>query len=501
MGRSSDKDTRPSPLEPADWESFREDAHRALDVALDHVRERRNGPVWREPAAEARRCDEALPLDGAALSTLIDELQTRVLPFTLGNSHPRFWGWVHGSGTPSGIVSHLMMAAINANMGGRDHAPVYIERQVIAWMKSLFGYPEQASGTIVTGTSSATLLGLAVARQRALGQRVREHGNSASDGLLAYCSEQSHVSIMKAMELLGLGNGALRLVPVSTDFAMDHRALEAMVCADLARGLKPFAVISSVGSVNTGAIDSLPAINEICAQHAIWHHVDGAFGALALLSEALRPLLRGIEQADSIAFDFHKWMHVTYAAGCLLVRDGALHRQSFETAHPYLRGERRGIAAGAPWPTDFGVDLSRGFSALGVWFQLKEMGVRRLGEAIERNCEQARWLGRAVEEASCLELLAPVSLNIVCYRFQRPGIDDEQADRLNRRIVVELQCRGIAAPSFTQLQDKAAIRVCITNHRTTRADLQALLEATIALGDELLAGGHHWEAYDISRPA
>jgi aromatic-L-amino-acid/L-tryptophan decarboxylase len=485
-------------LEPDDWAAFRKEAHRALDIALDFAARRSQEPVWQEIPDAIKTLDDPMPESGAPLSEVVTHVRDSILPHTLGNTHPRFWGWVNGSGTPSGIVAQLLTGAINANMGGRDHAPIYIERQVVQWMRTLFGYPDSASGLICTGTSSATLLGLSIARFRVLGQAVRDKGNS-SEPLRAYCSAQAHVSVQKAMELLGMGSDSLRLVPVRKDFSMDCQALAQMVDEDLAAGMRPFAIVSSVGSVNTGAIDDLVAINRLCSEQGLWHHVDGAFGALIVLSEKLKSRLQGIEHADSIAFDYHKWMHVTYSAACLLVRDGDLHQQAFSTTHPYLRGENKGAAGGAPWPNDFGIDLSRGFAALGVWMQLKEMGTRRLGEAIERNCDQATWLGRQVLEAAELELLAPVSLNIVCFRYAPAGLSTEQLNRLNRHLVVELHCRGIAVPSFTQLDGRTAIRVCIANHRTRQSDLQALLEAVGSLGPELLASGAESEAFELTR--
>ncbi|MFV0476633.1 MAG: pyridoxal phosphate-dependent decarboxylase family protein [Parahaliea sp.] len=471
-------------LDPQDWDLFRQQAHDALDVALDHIWQRQQGPVWRELPESLKSTDAPLPCEGESIPVLVNELSEHVLPYTLGNTHPRFWGWVNGSGSPVNVVSQMLLGAINANMGGRDHAPIYLERQVLRWMQALFGMPSGASGMICTGTSTATLLGLAAARQRAIGPQIREKGNSASPGLRIYASREAHVSVTKAVELLGMGSQVLRQIPVGGNFSMDTAALEQNIIEDIQSGLQPFAVVSSVGSVNTGAIDDLPIINRLCREYGIWHHVDGAFGALCMLSDKLKHRLAGIEQADSIAFDFHKWMHVNYAAGCLLVADGELHRQSFETSHAYLQGERQGMAGGAPWPHDFGVELSRGFTALGVWFQLRSTGVRRLGEAIHRNCLQAAELGRVIEVAPELELLAPVSLNIVCFRYrsERPLAELNQ---LNRRIVIELQCRGIAAPSFTEFDGCVAIRVALTNHRTRWRDLQALIEQTIALGQEL----------------
>lgn len=488
MSRPSDGINSPSLLDPADWQAFRDQAHAALDTALDFVEQRPEQPVWQEMPPELKVLDQALPLEGEPLAKVLSEFESRVLPYTLGNNHPRFWGWVHGAGTANALISQMMIAALNANMGGRDHAPMYIERQLIRWMHELFEYPaDEASGTLVTGTSSATLLGLSVARHRVSDGASRSLGNSDL-GLVAYTSSESHVSVSKAMELLGLGSNALRSVPVLDDFSMDVPALGAMVEEDLAQGLTPFAVVSTVGTVNSGAIDDLQAINRLCAGRNIWHHVDGAFGALIMLSEQRKEKLKGISAADSIAFDFHKWMHVSYAAGCLLVRDGERHRQTFANshAHSYLLSEKLGIAGGAPWPANYTIDLSRGFAALAVWFQLKEFGTQRLGLAIDRNCEQANWLSQAVDEDPALELMAPVSLNIVCYRYRLEGLDIAALNDLNRRIVVELQCRGLAAPSATEIAGNNVIRVCITNHRTRQDDLQALLLATRDIAGELL---------------
>ncbi len=475
-----------SQLDPDDWPAFREQAHRALDVALDHIQQRPEQPLWQEIPDQIKALNDAPPAVGMPLDGIVQQVRDQLLPYTLGNTHPRFWGWVHGSGTASNVIAQMMTAAINANMAGRDHAPIYIEAQVIRWMARLFNLPQAASGMLCTGTSSATLLGLAVARQQALGSDARRLGNAASPGLVAYCSQQAHVSVVKAVELLGLGSEALRSVPVNDDYTMDCTALARLMAEDRQRGLQPFAVVSCVGSVNTGAIDDLNSINRLCRELGIWHHVDGAFGALAILSAQLKPRLEGIDKADSIAFDFHKWMHVSYAVGCLLVRNGEQHRQTFETSAAYLQNETRGMAGGGPWPSEYGIDLSRGFAALGVWFQLKEMGTEKLGSAIYRNCLQANWLGERVGNNEALQLLAPVSLNIVCYRYHHAALSLAQHNELNRHIVVELQCRGIAAPSATTLHGVAAIRVCIANHRTRKADLEALLVATELIAEQLI---------------
>jgi aromatic-L-amino-acid/L-tryptophan decarboxylase len=270
---------------------------------------------------------------------------------------------------------------------------------------------------------------------------------------------------------------------VDDDCRIDPTALRERIAQDRAAGARPFCVIGTAGTVNTGAIDHLAKLADICAQENLWLHVDGAFGALIALSDTLKPRLAGIERADSLAFDFHKWLHVPYGAGCVLVRRGDLHRATFAMTPDYLQRNARGLAGGDPWFCDYGPELSRSFRALKVWFTLKEHGVRRLAGAIERNCAQAQYLGERIRREARLELLAPVALNIVCFRFRGPGLEDAELDRLNAEIVADLQESGVAAPSTTTLGGRTVIRVCLTNHRTRQSDLDILLDATIAFGE------------------
>ena len=254
-------------------------------------------------------------------------------------------------------------------------------------------------------------------------------------------------------------------------YRIDLDALEKAIDADRRAGLTPFLVVGTAGTVDTGAIDNLDALAAICRRERLWFHVDGAFGALAILAPDLAPRLKGIERADSLAFDFHKWGQVPYDAGFILVRDGVLHRKTFAASAPYLRKELRGLAAGAPWPCDYGPDLSRGFRALKTWFTLKVYGTEALGAVISRTCALARYLESRIAETPELELLAPVELNVVCFRYRA-----EDAQRINPRIVIELQESGLVAPSTTVLDGRLAIRVAIVNHRTS------------AEGDRLLGG-------------
>jgi aromatic-L-amino-acid/L-tryptophan decarboxylase len=282
---------------------------------------------------------------------------------------------VHGTGLAGGIVSEMLAAAMNANCGGRDHGAIYVERAVLDWFKVLFGLPESSSGLLVSGTSMANLIAMAVARNARAAGQMRINGISEYPRqLVAYASTEIHECVVKAMEMLGIGARYLRKIPTDDQFRMDLRALRKSIVDDRNSGLEPFCIVGTAGTVNTGAIDDLDELANLSTAENIWFHADGAFGGSCVLSDALRPRLKGIERADSIAFDFPKWMHVPYDAGCVLVRHGDLHRSAFSMRPPYLGELPRGLAGGAHWPCDLGLELSRGFRALKVWFAIKQHG-------------------------------------------------------------------------------------------------------------------------------
>ncbi|UWU79906.1 aspartate aminotransferase family protein [Bradyrhizobium huanghuaihaiense] len=470
-------------LDPQDWSEFRALAHRMLDEAIDGIANVRGRPVWRPIPDEVRAAIKSdVPREATDLADVYREFAEHVAPYATGNIHPGFMGWVHGGGTAVGMVAEMLAAGLNANLGGRDHMPIEVERQIVDWMRRLFAFPEEASGIFVTGTSMANLMAVLVARNAALGTLARQHGIGNDGALLtAYTSRAAHGCVSRAMDIAGLGTDALRKISVDADHRIDVAALRAQIAADREVGFKPFLVVASAGTVDVGAIDDLRAVAELCREEGIWFHVDGAFGALAILSPELAPLLGGIELADSIALDFHKWGQVPYDAGFLLVRDGEQHRQAFAQPAAYLSREARGLAAGAVWPCDLGPDLSRGFRALKTWFTLKTFGTDRLGAVIARSCALAKYLEARVLAEPRLELLAPVNLNIVCFRY-RCG------DAVNREIVADIQESGIAAPSGTTLDGKFAIRAAIVNHRTNEIDIDALVAAVLEFGGRRSGG-------------
>ena len=466
-------------LDPKDWDELRAQGHRMLDDMIDYIATIRERPVW-QPIPDAVRATfrEKLPRASSDLADVYRDFTDFVVPYATGNVHPAFMGWVHGGGSAVGMLAEMLAAGLNANLGGRDHMPIEVERQIVEWTRQMFGFPPGASGIFVTGTSMANLMAVLVARTAALGKPSRQEGiGEAGASLTAYTSKAAHGCITRAMDIAGLGSDALRCVAVDRSHRIDIAALREAIARDRAAGRDPFLVVASAGTVDIGAIDDLQAVAKLCREEDLWFHVDGAFGALAILSDELAPRLAGIDCADSIALDFHKWGQVPYDAGFLMVRDGGRHRDAFAAPAAYLRRETRGLAAGAEWPCDLGPDLSRGFRALKTWFTLKTFGTEKLGAVIARCCTLANYLQARIEAEPRLELLAPVQLNIVCFRYR-----SDDADRVNGEIVVNLQESGIAAPSTTVVDGALAIRAAIVNHRTDVGDIDRLLSAVLEFG-------------------
>lgn len=473
-------------LDPADWKPVRAQAHRMLDDILDYVEHIRARPVWQPIPDEVRnRFHAPVPVRPADLAAVHDEFMRDILPYTTGNVHPGFMGWVNGGGNVAGLLADMLAAGINPNLGGRDHIPNDVERQIAAWMAKIIGFPDTASGLFVTGTSLANFIGIIIARTHALGVDSRRTGVAAAPAqLTAYTSSACHNCVVQAMELAGLGSNQLRIIPINQHQQIDLEALRERIAEDRRSGFQPFAVIGTAGSVDVGAVDDLTALARIAAEEKLWFHIDGAFGALAVLAPDIAPRVAGIEKADSIAFDFHKWAQVPYDAGFVLVRDGNLQRQAFASPASYLRRETRGLAAGEIWPCDLGPDLSRGFRALKTWFTLKVYGTEAIGAMISHCCELARYLEARVRNIPELELLAPAQLNIVCFRYRSEAAI---ANRLNADIVADLHESGIAAPSSNIIDGKLAIRAAINNHRTREDDLDAMLDAALRFGKARLA--------------
>jgi len=480
-------------LDPADWQALRELGHRMVDDTLGGLERVRETPAWRplppELLPEFRR---PLPRQGEGEEAAYARFRDHVAPYPLGNAHPRFWGWVIGSGSPLGALAELLAAGMNPNLSGLGNAGVEVEAQVLDWLKQWLDYPREASGLLTSGGSMANVLGLAIgldAAARRRGVDLAEEGLAAAPRrFVVYGSRETHFSVDKAVRLLGLGRSAYRKLPVDGRYRLDLAALAEAIRADRADGHEPILVVGNAGTVNTGACDDLDAIADVAAREQLWFHVDGAFGAFARVVPETAPLVAGLERADSLAFDLHKWMHAPIEAACLLVREAAAHRAAFQVGATYVAGFARGVARDAMRYADLGPQLTRGFRALKIWLALTAYGADRHAALVARNVAQARRLAALVDAEPELERLAPVDLNIVCFRYRGAApVDDPALDALNRELLMRLQERGHAVPSSTVLAGRFAIRVCLANHRTRDEDLDLLVVKTLELGHELAA--------------
>ena len=492
--KSELKFSKEESLDPQDWEAMRVLGHQMVDDMLDYMRSIRERPVWRHMSEGAKaQFDRPLPLEPQLPGDVYAEFLETVLPYPIGNDHPRFWGWLFGTGTVMGAYAEFLAGAMNTNAGDIDHhSGIHVQKQVVDWFKEMLGFPNSTSGLLTSGCSAANLIALTVARNSKAAYNLREDGlGRASRRMVAYASEEIHSSIKKAVELLGLGNRSLRRVPTNQEYQIDLEALKKMIADDREAGLQPFCVVGAVGTTNTGAVDDLDGLANICQNDDLWLHLDGAFGAWAVLDPSVRDLVVGIERADSLAFDLHKWMYMQFEIGCVLVRDADVHRQAFSESPVYISrgGDGRGLTGGdLPWFTDLGFQMSTGFRALKAWMSLKEHGVHKYSRMIQQNLAQVRYLMGLIEDASELELAAPVPLNVVCFRYIAKGLSDLELDAINKEIVVILQEEGTAVLSGSMIKSRYILRLGHTNHRSRREDFEWLVQEVIRIGRQMLPG-------------
>ena len=449
-------------LDPADWDAFEAELHRTASACVARLRAARDLP-WRVPPGNMAA---KVAVTGAGDPDVMARILRDIVPYATGNTHPRFWGWVHGTGSATGVAAEMVAATMNANMGGRDQGGAHVERAVIDWLHRVAGWTD-GSGLMTSGTSQATILALSCARMRAFPQ-VRAEGLAGLPDMRVYIAEGGHSCVKKALEVMG--HGARAIVQVAAPGGrMDLGALARAVAEDRAAGRHPLAVVGTAGSVNLGTYDDLGGIADLALREGLWFHADAAFGFWSRLADApWRDLSAGIERADSIATDFHKWMAVPYAAGAVLIRDEALHLATFRERPEYLAAGTDGLAGGDWWATDYGLELSRGFSALKVWATVEGIGVAALGAQITDNCRQAARMGELAQASDVLELAAPVVSNLCVIRPLRGDAG---------RLAAALQMSGEAVFSTTKVGGADCLRAAIVNHRTTTADVEASVAA------------------------
>ena len=478
------------PATPEAWQELRALGHRMLDDIFDNLSTLREQPAWRPlPENSAIALAGRLPRHGRLAAEVYDALVEHLVPYTIGNRHPRAWGWVRGTGTPLAMLADMLASGLNAHVAGGHQAPAVMEATCLRWLAELMGMPAESSGLLTTGATMANLIGLAVGRHAKADYDIRDQGlqGCVHPQLLIYGSTETHSWALKAMELLGLGRDAYRRIPVTDAHRIDLDQLELQIKRDQVAGHRPAVVIANCGTVNTGAIDDLPAIAALCRKHDLWFHVDGAFGALLGLTKEYASLVRGIEEADSLAFDLHKWVYLPFEIGCVLVRDPKLHTATFATHASYLEEAEGGIMAGGLPFADRGVELTRGFRALKLWMSLQVHGADAYARLIAQNMAQAAHLQALIEASPRLELYAPRPTNVVCFRYRHPDLDESALDALNRRLVIELQESGRYIVSSTVLEGQYALRVAITNHRSRMEDFTALANDCVRFGDQLAA--------------
>jgi len=475
-----------TPSHGLDPEEFRRLARMAIDIAAEHLARAAAGPVFQPMTADERHAllAQPLPSRGEPVAQSLAYARDHVLTHPMGNGHPRFFGWVNSPPSHAGVIADLLAAALNPSVAGGDHAAVYLEHCAVRWIMELVGFPEAgAMGLLASGGSAANLIGLAAARHWAAredGWSVREEGLSGSRPRhMLYMTDEGHSCLRKAAELLGLGSASLVTVPVDDDLRMRPDKLRELVRADREAGRRPFCVAASAGTVNTGAIDPLDRIADVCDAEDLWLHVDGAYGAVAASLPELAEATAGLSRARSLAIDAHKWLSVPVECGCALVRDGALLRDAFSLVPPYLRTEEGKGFGGLPWFSEYGPQQTRGFRALKLWMTLRTAGRDGIEAMIRGNIAMAGRLMKQVDAAPDLERLAPVPLSIVCFRYVPEGARDDEArlDALNKRIMERVQSEGGAFVSSTTIRGRFALRACVLHYGTEPADVDSLVAA------------------------
>ncbi len=476
-------------LDPKDWEAMRALGHQMVDDLIDYWAGIREQKIWRPIPDEVKEVfDQPIPEQGQSPEEVYREFKEYIFPYNKGNVHPRFFAWIQGTGTPLGTFGDLLASGMNPNTAIGEHSAMYVDRQVVNWCKELMNFPSEASGILVSGGSMANITALTVARNSFGEEKIRQKGLKAASGqLLIYCSVETHSCIQKAAEIIGLGTDAVRKIGVNERFELDVEQLRAQLENDLQAGFHPFCLVGTAGTVNTGAIDPMVELLEISRAYGLWFHVDGAYGALGKLDANYADALRAIEEADSLAFDLHKWLYVPYEVGCTLIRDAKKHRDSFAITPNYLLQEKRGLSGGLDSINNYGFELSRGFKALKVWMSIKEHGRAKYAAIIAQNNRHAAYLAELVEENPYLELTAPLSMSITCFRMIKPGWGEEALQALNKEILLRLQEEGIASPSSTILNGKYTLRIANVNQRTQREDMDLLVREVLRIGMQKIA--------------
>ncbi len=472
-------------------EEFRRAAHALVDGVTDHLADLPSRPVW-QPLPDSLReqlRDLPLPEQATTLDELVATALSDVLPHPMGNGHPAFFGWVNPPPASAGVLASLAAAAMNPSVVSGDHADIHLERAVVRWLAELVGFPHApGAGLLTSGASAATIVCFAGARSRALaavGHDVRREGLAGAPKLVAYVPAEAHSCVRRALELLGVGSGAIREVPLE-GARLDAAALRAWIVSDRESGAVPALLVGSAGTVNAGAIDPLDALAEVAAAEALWFHVDGAYGAFGVLDPAISARYRGMDRADSLVLDPHKWLGVPVDAGCALVRHGEDLRDAFSVIPPYLR---QGAGAQIGTFAEYGLEQTRPFRALKTWATIASLGRAGIVARVVRANGLARELAALVEREPELELAAAPVTSIVPFRARPAGCPPARLDELNRALPEAVQARGRAFVTGTVFEGRETLRACILHPDTSSEHLETLVEEVVATARTLAASG------------
>jgi len=474
-------------LDPDDWGQMEELSVQMVRDMFYFMRTIRERPVWIQPTEKAKT---AIGLSGFGKAPSVQDsyenFKENILPFVKGSGHGAYWSWVEGGGTPLGMMGEMLAAGMNSNSNNGDHMAMYVDQEVARWLRDALQLDASGTVSFVSGGSMANLSALTVARNEFLGKDTRTKGVWSGAPLIIYTSVETHSCVQKSIEVLGIGNEHVQYVPVDAKYRMDVAALRKQIEQDKEAGFRPWCVAANCGTVKTGAIDPLKEIAQVCKEFEMWFHVDGAFGAFARLLPEYDEQVAGLELADSVAFDLHKWMYIPYELACVYVKKSELLKESFGIESDYLTVHDRGLAAGPEPLSNLGLEMSRGFRSLKVWFSIQEHGLEGYTAMIRKNIAQAAYLASLIKAERDLELLAEVNLNLVCFRYNPAdrALDNDTLNKMNKELVMRLHERGNVAPSYTVLDGKYAIRAAMVNHRSEQRDFDRLMVEVLNLGKE-----------------
>ena len=460
-------------------EEMRRLGYRVVDLLVEHFAHLHDDPVGRKgerPELEAK-LREPIPEEPGDPDAILDTVQRDVLSTMLHVDHPRFFAFVPGPGNFVSAMGDALAAGFNVFTGTwfAGSAPAQVEIVVLDWLRQICTLPEGAGGLLVSGGSMANLTALATARHARLHDR--------TEGAVVYCSDQAHSSVARALRVLGFAPEQVRTLRSDEEFRLPMDAMRREVAADRAAGRTPFCVVASAGTTNTGAVDPLPELAELCRAEGMWLHADGAYGAPAVLTDQGRPLLAGLGEVDSLSLDPHKWLFQSFETGCVLVRDRALLRATFRTHPEYLRdtyGALEEVNFG-----EYGVQLTRGFRALKLWMSLKTFGLGAFREAIARGIRLAEVAEEELRASPRWEVVTPARLAVVTFRYVAEGATEGEADALTGRIVGAMLASGFAVVTSTVLRGRTALRLCTINPRTTEEDVRETVRRLEEIGNRL----------------